>query len=210
MLNDNPTRERILLLLKRRGNMSIDDLSRELSITSMGIRQHLLSLERKGLIDFMTKRQGIGRPAFLYKLTQKADELFPKRYCEFVVDMLKDIEKNEGLDKVNDIFKWRKNRLMKEMKDALSDKKTFQDRVTGLRDVLESKGYYVDLSSVDGNYVLKQFNCPIARLASEYREACQFELQMYRDILGKDVNREECLAEGSPSCTYVIPKTSRS
>jgi len=189
--------------------MSIDDLSRELGITSMGIRQHLLSLERKGLIDFITKRQGIGRPAFLYKLTQKADELFPKRYCEFVVDMLKDIEKNEGLDKVNDIFRWRKNRLMKEMKDALSDKKTVQEKVTGLRDVLESKGYYVDLSWADGNYVLKQFNCPIARLASEYREACQYELQMYKDIFGKDVTREECLAEGNTSCTYVIPKTVR-
>ena len=67
VLNDNPTREKILLLLKKNGPQSIENLSQELRITSMGIRQHLLSLERKGLIDYVAKRQGIGRPAFLYR-----------------------------------------------------------------------------------------------------------------------------------------------
>ena len=88
LLNENPTREKIILLLKKRGAMAIDELSRELSITSMGIRQHLLSLERRGLIEYMTKRQGIGRPAFLYKLTAKADDLFPKEYDKFILNPL--------------------------------------------------------------------------------------------------------------------------
>jgi len=206
MFHDNPTRERILLLLKRRGTMSIDELSKELDITSMGIRQHLLSLERRALIDFVTKRQGIGRPAFLYKLTEKANEIFPRNYCEFTVDMLKDIEKNNGPDKINEIFKWRKTRIMKETKDALSNKRTFQDKVYALRDLLESKGYFADLAPVNNHYVLKQFNCPIMKLASEYREACQYELQMYKELLGKEVTREECIAEGNLSCTYFIPK----
>jgi predicted ArsR family transcriptional regulator len=208
MFHDNPTRERILLLLKRRGTMSIDELSKELNITSMGIRQHLLSLERRNLIDFITKRQGIGRPAFLYKLTEKADEIFPKNYCEFTIDMLKDIEKNDGPDKINDIFKWRKMRILKETKDALSDKRSFQDKVYEFSHLLESKGYFADLSSVDHNYILKHFNCPIAKLASEYREACQYELQMYKELFGKEVTREECIALGNLSCTYIIPKAS--
>ncbi|MFZ5908093.1 MAG: helix-turn-helix transcriptional regulator [Nitrospirota bacterium] len=206
MFHDNPTRERILLLLKRKGSMSIDELSREMNITSMGIRQHLLSLERRGLIDFVTKRQGIGRPAFLYRLTEKADEIFPKNYCQFLIDMLKDIEKNSGPDKIGDIFKWRKTRILKETKDALADKKTFEDKVFALRDLLESRGYFVDLTPVNSHYVLKQFNCPVMKLAAEYREACQYELLMYRELLGKEVTREECIAEGNLSCTYVIPK----
>jgi predicted ArsR family transcriptional regulator len=207
ILNENPTREKILMILKTRGPMPIDDLSKELNITSMGIRQHLLSLERRGLINYITKRQGIGRPAFLYKLTDKADNLFPKTYDKFIVDIFKDIEKNEGRNKVDDLFKWRKNRILKETREALSEKKSLEDRVYGLKDIFEARGYFVTLNETDNYYSLMQFNCPIYKVASEYKEACKYELQMYKDLLGKDVTRQQCMAEGNPSCTYNIPKT---
>jgi predicted ArsR family transcriptional regulator len=206
IINENPTREKILMILKTRGPIPIDDLSKELNITSMGIRQHLLSLERRGLIDYITKRQGIGRPAFLYKLTDKADNLLPKTYDKFIIDIFKDIEKYEGRNKIDDIFKWRKNRLFKENREALSEKKSLEDKVYELKDIFESRGYLVDLDETDNYYSFKQFNCPIYKVASEYKEACKYELQMYKDLLGKEVTRQQCMADGNPSCTYTIPK----
>ncbi len=187
--------------------MSIEELSRELNITSMGIRQHLLSLEKRGLINYLTKRQGIGRPAFLYNLTSKAEELFPKAYDNFVINVFKDIEKNEGRDKIENIFKWRKNRLLKDIKENLSEKNTFHDKVIGFKDLLSSRGYFVELSEDNNHYILKQFNCPIYKLATEFKDACRYELQMYKELLGKDVTRQECLADGNSSCTYIIPKS---
>jgi predicted ArsR family transcriptional regulator len=206
-VSENPTRERILFLLKKKGPLSIDDLSRQMGITPMGIRQHLISLERKGLVDYIARRYGVGRPAFLYKLTEKADDLFPKAYHKFILTTLKEMEKNEGREKIEEIFRWRKEKILRENKDALSEKKNLQDRVFALKDVLEADGYLVDLDMDDNNFILKEFNCPIARVASEYREACKYELQVYRELLRKEVTRQECIAEGSPSCTYVIPKT---
>lgn len=207
-INENPTRERIIFLLKKKGPLSIDDLSRDMSITPMGIRQHLISLERKGFVDYVARRYGVGRPAFLYKLTDKADDLFPKAYHEFIVGILKDLEKNDGRNKVEDIFRWRKERILRDKKEALSDKKSLQDRVYALQDVLESDGYLVDLDVDENNFILREFNCPIAKVATEFREACKYELQIFRELLRKDVMRQECIAEGSPSCTYVIPKIS--
>ncbi|OGW36883.1 MAG: hypothetical protein A2Y97_06370 [Nitrospirae bacterium RBG_13_39_12] len=207
LLDENPTREQILMLLKTKGPLAIEELSKDLNITSMGIRQHLLSLEKRGLIDYVPKRQGIGRPAFLYKLTEKADDLFPKKYFNFIHDIFKDIEKNDSREKIDDIFKWRKNRLFKEYKDALSEKKTIQEKTREFKDVLESKGYLTSLDEAGDHYILKQFNCPIYKVASEFSEACKYELQLYKDLLGKDVNRQQCMADGSPSCTYIIPKT---
>ncbi|MFH1025389.1 MAG: winged helix-turn-helix transcriptional regulator, partial [Nitrospirota bacterium] len=160
VLNENPTREKIFLLLKKRGSLSIDDLSRELHITSIGIRQRLLSLERKGLIEYIRKRQGIGRPAFLYKLTEKGDDLFPKGYDKFIIDLFKDIEKNKGWDKIDEIFRWRKNRLLKQAEKALSDKKTIKDKMNRLRDFFESEGYFAELSDSNNHYTLRLFNCP--------------------------------------------------
>lgn len=206
-VNENPTRERILFLLKKKGPLSIDDLSRQMGITPMGIRQHLISLERKGFVDYISRRYGVGRPAFLYKLTDKADDLFPKVYHKFILSTLKDLEKNEGRDKIEEVFKWRMERILKDKKEALADKKSLQDRVYALKDLLESDGYLVDIDMDDNNYILREFNCPIAKVALEFREACKYELQIYRELLRKDVMRQECMAEGSPSCTYVIPKT---
>lgn len=208
-LNENPSREKILLLLKRKGTLSIEELSRELNITSMGIRQHLLSLERKGLIEYIIKRQGIGRPAFLYKLTERADDLFPKAYDEFIVNLLKDIEKHDGRDKIEEIFRWRKARFLKDARESLAGKKTIHDKVYGLRDLLESEGYFAGLSDSDSHYNLSLFNCPIPKVAAGFDEACRYDLQMFRDLLGKDVSRTECMANGNPSCSYVIPKAAQ-
>jgi len=205
-INGNPTREGIILLLKKNGPLSIDDMSTQLGITPMGIRQHLLTLERRGLVDYFAKRHGVGRPAFLYRLTDKADELFPKTYHEFVVDSFREMEKSEGRNKIDDIFRWRKERVLREKKEALSDKKSLHDRVYALKDVLETDGYLIDVAEDENNYILKNFNCPIWRVASEFREVCKYELQMFRDLLRKDVMRPECLSEGNLTCTYLIPK----
>lgn len=205
-INENPTRERILLLLKKKGSLSIEELSRQLGITPMGIRQHLLSLERKGFVEYVAKRHGIGRPAFIYRLTEMANDLFPQAYQEFIISAFKDLEENEGRGKVDDIFRWRKDRLLKEYKEALSDKKNLHDKVYGVKGILESRGYLVDLSEDGNSYILRQFNCPISKVASAFGEACRYELQMYKDLLRKDIVRQECISEGGPSCTYVIPK----
>jgi predicted ArsR family transcriptional regulator len=205
--NENPTRERIIFLLKKKGPLSIDDLSRQMGITPMGIRQHLISLERKGFVDYIARRYGVGRPAFLYRLTERADDLFPKTYHNFIISTLKDIERNEGRNRVDEIFRWRKEKILRDRREALSDKKSLQDRVYALKDILESDGYLVDLDMDDNNFILREFNCPIAKVATEFKEACKYELQTYRELLRKDVMRQECMAEGSPSCTYVIPRT---
>jgi predicted ArsR family transcriptional regulator len=207
IFNENPTREKILFLIKKNGPMSIDDLSGELHITSMGIRQHLLSLERRGLIDYMARRQGIGRPAFLYKLTEKADSLFPKSYDSFIINTFQYIEKNDGHDKIEEILKWHKSKHLKTAREAVDGMATFRDKVYGIRDFLDSEGYFADISDTNNHFLLKLFNCPIYKLASGFRVVCGYDLQLLRDIFGKDVNRESCIVEGDTSCTYNIPKS---
>lgn len=206
ILAENPTREKIIFLLKKKGGMSIEELSKELNITTMGVRQHLLVLERKGVIDYITKKHGIGRPGFLYRLTDKADEFFPKAYHRFTIDVLKDIEKNDGRNKIDEIFRWRKERLLRERMEVLSEKAGLCEKVSAMAKIIESDGYLVELEETQKDFRLKQFNCPISKIASEFKEACKYELQLYKDLLGGEVVRQQCLSEGAQSCTYVIPK----
>ena len=64
------TRHRILRLLKLKGPLSADEMSQELKITYMGVRQHLTPLEHDGLIRHHREQRGIGRPTYVYSLTE--------------------------------------------------------------------------------------------------------------------------------------------
>jgi predicted ArsR family transcriptional regulator len=92
------------------------------------------------------------------------------------------------------------------MKDAIADKKTIGERIFGVKEVLESEGYLAELQEIDTHFNLRVFNCPVPKLAAEFQEACHYDLQIFRDLFGKEVSREECIIEGNPSCTYNIPK----
>lgn len=205
-LLDNPTRKKILLALKKNGSMSVDNLSNEVKITPMGVRQHLFILERKGAVEYVTRRHGVGRPGFFYQLTETADDLFPKSYQTFAVDMLTELERLDGKGKIDDIFRRRRERIASEMAGLLAGKKTLSERLRTLSDMLQRDGFIVELEENDANFRLKQFNCPISKVALHFKEACAHDLQLFREIIGEAVSREQCLSDGDHACIYVIPK----
>jgi predicted ArsR family transcriptional regulator len=205
-LDENSTRNNIILLLKKHGGMTIDELSKLIDITPMGIRQHLLALEKKGLVSYVPKKRGIGRPGFTYMLTEGADDLFPKAYDKFALGILKDIKKYEGAEKINKIFEWRKDRLSKIHRDVLAGNENIDDTVIALKRFLEAEGHLIDLEKNGKAYHLKQYHCPISKVAVEFKDVCAQELQLYRDVINKNITREQTLSEGAPSCLYLIPR----
>ena len=76
------TRERILNILKERGQATVDELSQELSLTAVTVRHHLDILRGEGLIapPLTRRRKTPGRPQYAYTLAEKASDFFPKRY----------------------------------------------------------------------------------------------------------------------------------
>ena len=205
IFDDNSTRNSIIQLLKKSNGLSIEELSKIINITPMGIRQHLLSLEKKGVVTYISKKHGIGRPGFVYMLTKSADTLFPKSYDKFAIEILNNIKKLEGPEKLDTIFRTNKDKQFNTLKDALAGMETFDDTVNCLKNLLESQGHIVELTQNNGHYHLKQFNCPINKIAAEFNEICKYELQLYRELLGEQVTREQNIAEGSSACSYKIP-----
>lgn len=203
-LGEGHTKDRIIVFLKKTGGITAEDLSKLIGITPMGIRQHLLSLERKGMVRYEAKKHGIGRPVFVYKLTDKADEVFPKSYPQFALDILKDVEAVDGRQKVVELLKIRKERILKERSQLLGGSPGFPEKVNALFRMYETEGYLVEIRQDEKRYILKKFNCPLSRVAVHYPEICAQELELMQDLLGTDVQRSECMAQGDYSCTFNI------
>jgi len=205
-IEENPTRQKILILLKKNGGMTNEELSNFLQITPMGVRQHLLSLEKKGIITYNTVRHGIGRPNFVYRLTNKADRYFPSNYDNFAMEILKDLEDLEGREAIERLFRRRKERILSKSREILGNGHSLKEKIDIMSGFLSDKGYLVEVSSNGAGYTLRQFNCPIKAISQTYFEVCKNELDLYRELFGDGVERKECMSKGDLSCEYFIPE----
>lgn len=204
--SDSATKKKLLVALKKKGNMSVDSLSKEVNITPMGVRQHLLIMEKNGLVEYITEKHGVGRPGFLYRLTDIADELFPKAYREFALGILADIEDIDGRDKIVELFRRRKERTRAGLAAALSGSTDLSEKLRILAAGMQAEGGIVELEESADAFTLRQFNCPISKIVSRFGEVCDQDLQLIREITGSGAVREQCMRDGDRSCTYVIRK----
>ena len=76
------TRGQIVTLLRRSG-CTVEELARALGLTDNGVRAHLAVLERDGIVrqrGSVRRSSGGGKPAYVYGLTEQAEDLFSKAY----------------------------------------------------------------------------------------------------------------------------------
>src|SRR3989304_8876759 len=74
------TREQVLHVLQARGSATVAALAEELGVGQASVRRHLDHLRVDGLVDVRMERHGVGRPAFVFYPTERADERTPAGY----------------------------------------------------------------------------------------------------------------------------------
>jgi len=210
MEQDSSTRKTIVKMLKTSGPLGVGEMAKRLGITEMAVRRHLNTLERDGYIDSRIVRQSMGRPMNIYRLTEAAEDLFPKNYHTLTLDLLGELDGGTDGGGVGKLFGRRKEKLQMKYEQGMEGK-PLEERVAKLADIQNANGYMVEWERTDDGFVLKEFNCPISQVANRYEEACDCEQQLFEGLLDTKVERTECLAKGGGKCTYHIkePKEER-
>jgi predicted ArsR family transcriptional regulator len=198
------SRDEIVHQLRSRGASGADELAAALGVSKQCVRKHLDVLEREGYVAHAPERGDRGRPAHVFRLTTKAEELFPRRYDLFAKSMLRQIGEVWGERGLNTIFCGCANETVESLQPQLAGL-DFDARVARLTELLREKGYEAEVEKLeDGSYVLTEWNCPQVELAREYRQLCDQELIVYRELLGAEVFRESRIAGGATRCTYRV------
>jgi predicted ArsR family transcriptional regulator len=198
------TRQQILMLLRRRGQLTAAELSEELGIGAVGVRQHLALLERDGLVHTAGVRRGVGRPSHLYGLAAAAEELFPRRYDKLALDALAFVREASGDAGVDRLFGNRAEQLARQYAPRLAGKSR-AEQVAELASLLTEQGYMCEWEALpDGSFLLVEHNCPVDCVARDYPQACANELTLYETLLGTPIIREETIAAGGRCCRYHI------
>lgn len=75
--------------LKLSGGMAVSELSKTLGSGYMTVKQHCEELGKRGyLVRIRVPRTEIGRPEIFYRLSEKAEEMFPAMPAGFSIDLL--------------------------------------------------------------------------------------------------------------------------
>ena len=206
--SDARTGERILYLLKTKGPQPAAALAQKLRITAMAVRQHLYRFREEGLVDFDDERRPVGRPARIWRLTEKAATRFPESHAELTLEMIEAIRASFGEKGLDKLLHERTQRQLKSYRDRMRTAGTdLADRVQALSEIRSAQGYMAEcIKQPDGSILLAENHCPICVAAQSCQGLCREELSLFREVLGKKatVERTDHILAGARRCAYVI------
>lgn len=198
--------DRILFLLKNHGQQTAQQLASKLEITPMGARQHLLALQKKGLVSSHQKKSGVGRPKQYWEITNKAENRFPDSHAQLAVDLLNSIENTFGLRGLKKLIDHREQLTLDTYKKQLDQYALLKSKLKKLAEMRTQEGYMAEYQRCeDGSYLLIENHCPICSAATRCQQFCLSELQLFKALVKSDqvtVKRESHLIQGDKRCVY--------
>lgn len=184
--------------------MTVADLCEVLGITSMAVRRHLVGLQKDGLVECRLVRQSRGRPTYHYRLTPKAESLFPSALNNLAFELLDAVYEARGHAGVLELLKLRHEALLRKFSPQVI-KLGLDERVAQVCKIFSDNGYMTEWSQLpDGKYLIYQQHCAVHNLASQYRQICGLETQLIEQLLGVKVSRQQYILNNDPVCGYIV------
>ncbi len=198
--------DKILQIVKRDGSVTAKQLSSELSMTSMGARQHLQALQDDGLLSINDVKVKVGRPTRHWSLTQKGHEQFADQHGELTIQFIDVVEQVFGKEGLNKVVHEREKRTLHSYQQHLANCHTLADKLNTLVQLREQEGYMAELEQDSDGFILIENHCPICKAATRCPNLCQSELNVFQALLGSQttIERTEHIIDGHRRCVYRI------
>jgi len=195
----------VLVELKRAQPLTAAELAASFGVTTNAIRRHLKELEVEQLIEHVREQRGQGAPTHAYRLTDRGEALFPRRYDKELTAVLEFLERESGRDAVGRFFQERFQAKADEILARFGDA-PFGERVAAVVDFLRQEGFMPNVSMGGEGMRLAEHNCAMHVVARRYPEVCDTELTFLTTVLGPGVQRDRHIVDGCNACEYAITK----
>lgn len=196
------TRGRILDLL-RGGIGTVDELSRSLELTDNAVRAHLATLERDGLIEQSGLQRGLRKPHFSYRVTNEAEQLFPKAYHALLNQLLVVLKLRLKPKQLESILR----EVAAALAAGLNVKRngeSLEHKAATAVEVLEEIGGVSHIEKEDDKLLIRSNGgCPFSETVTDHPEICRLAEVLLSEITDSDV-REQCRRGAAPQCAFEI------
>ncbi len=192
------------MLLKTRANMSTKALADALGISVPAVRQHLKAQNQ--FVEMDEQRQGVGRPAQIWRLTPAGHRRFPDTHAELTVRLIESIEHSLGENALEAVIADRFTETLRNYRRKLGGVTSLSGKLKRLVQIRSEEGYMAELVREDERWLLLENHCPICAAATRCQGFCRNELSLFQTLLGDGVavERVEYLLDGGERCVYAI------
>ena len=203
----NNTRHAILKLLKTDGPADAAMLGSHLHLTAMAVRQHLYDLEDQKFVVAEERPVPLGRPAKYWKLTAKADHLFPQAYAELSLSLIDAVDRAFGESGLQRVIAARYKNQLAIYLQQIAPNLSLKEKLRRLVRIRTGEGYMAELvPEKGGTFLLVENHCPICAAAKVCTGFCTTEQDLFRAVLGHSVKveRVDHIVAGDRRCAYRI------
>jgi len=179
--------------LKRTGGSAVPALAEVIGMSYMGTKQHCEALKKAGYVEsWRVPRTQVGRPEVLYRLTPKADALFPGPAVSVLLGMLEAARALYGDMAPERLLRQHFEQQRSAWLAKVQRGKSLVERATRLADLREKEGC-VNRCRFDSTrgFRIEELHHPLRSVFAAYPRAALIELRMIEELLVAKVTRRE-------------------
>ncbi|MCB9418418.1 MAG: ArsR family transcriptional regulator [Ardenticatenaceae bacterium] len=201
------TRDTILHALKSSNQATVEELAETAEVSPVTVRHHLNALQAEGLIEVDSVRRKVGRPYYVYSLSESGHELFPHKYVRLTNRLLDELKARLPAEQLQQIFQGVVQNILQDHKGSF-ESMAFEERLSYLVSMLSEEGFLVKWEKKNGRYTLTEYGCPYYSIGQEHTEICGMDKSLMVTILQTPVEQHTCMLQGDECCQFTFsPKT---
>jgi DeoR family suf operon transcriptional repressor len=195
------SRDRILeLLLRSEEPLGVQALSAALGVSRNAAHQHVVALEREGLIERASPIRTKGRPSRGFRLSAAGRATFPRQYALLSKQLLAELSRRLDPAELRDAMQ----RIGETLAGSLSAQVDGGDAIRSIAALMRELGYESKaVAGVEG-LEIEAHNCVFHDLAMADPTICEVDLALLRSLSGKSVEHRRCMARGERSCRFAF------
>lgn len=198
------TRDIILHTIKAMNQATVEELAVEADVSPVTVRHHLNALLADGLIETESVRRHVGRPYYIYSLTEAGHELFPKKYFALSMRLLEELKARFPQDLVNEVFEGVVRRVAEDHRGEY-EHLSFEARLDYLVRLLAEEGFLAKWEKVnDDQYQLIEYSCPFLLIGQQHEEVCKLDTTLIQTVMQTPVEQHSCMLNGDSCCQFTV------
>ena len=188
-----------LVELKNSGGMPVSELSRALGASYMTVKQHCEELTKRGyLMRSRIPRTGIGRPEIFYRLSEKAEAMFPAIPPSFTLDLMDHARHLFGETAPEKLLFQHFQKQEAHWKERLCKAASLVARARLFAKLREQEGCFTRCihDEGEGGVILREFHNPMRPVFEKFPRALSMEVRAMEAALDCRLDRKVVLGLG--------------
>ena len=203
------TRETLRDLLGVHGECTVAHAAAELGLNQANIRRHFEVMRAEGLVDVRIQRGDIGRPSYVYHLTERAEEQnahYP-RLVSRMMQRLSSLSPDEIVADGRPVVEQVLDSLADDLADAYRPQvtgPTLQERVAETSDALKAEGIVDHWRKESDGFHLMNTTCPYRKAAEASDAPCHADRKTVELLVQAPVAQVSRMVDGHAQCEYIV------